>query len=164
MSTYYDRTSATHVDGSPIFKTEADEINEDKVADVIERAWRCRLVRYGALSIVDWFAERDGRIAGYLELKSRTHPTSKYPTVYLSQKKWLALHLLQLSGQPSIFVVKFTDDIRWIRVNEIDPRKVIIGGLNRVVKSRGDIEPVIEVPVSHMTPLTLNPKEGMNHE
>ncbi|GJF06718.1 hypothetical protein [Pseudonocardia sp. D17] len=151
---YYARTSATHLDGTPMFATAEDTRNEDQVAALVERAWRCRLHRFGTLAAVDWFATRDGRPVGVLELKSRTHPSGQYPTVFLNVRKWLALHLAAAGmGVPALFVVRFTDAIRWITLADVAAGAVRIGGTRRPVKSRSDVEPVIDVPVASMTVL-----------
>jgi hypothetical protein len=83
---------------------------------------------------------------GVGELKSRTHPRSQHPTVFLNLRKWLALCLAQAGlGVPAVFVVKFTDMVGWVSINQIDATRVRLGGCTRTVKSRNDIEPVIEV-------------------
>lgn len=149
---YYGRAGATHLDGTPVFATAEDTRNEDEVAAVCEHVWRCRLHRFGQLAAVDWFATRDGRPVGVLELKSRTHPAGQYPTVFLNLRKWLALHLAAAGmGVPALFVVRFTDSIRWITLADVPAGAVRIGGTRRIVKSRSDVEPVIDVPVSSMT-------------
>ena len=38
---YYSRNAAEFIDGSPIFKTQADEDSEDTVAKIIESEWGC---------------------------------------------------------------------------------------------------------------------------
>lgn len=150
-SDYYGRSGAVHLDGTPIFKTAEDERNEQSTARLIEDQFHCSLRPFGCLSPIDWFAERDGRLVGVLELKARTHASDKYPTVFLNVRKWLAL-LLAANGLsvPALFVVRFTDCVRYILVSDIDASKVRIGGTKCVVKSRSDIEPVIEVPVGDM--------------
>jgi hypothetical protein len=90
---YYDRQTATHVDGTPIFKSREDEQSERTVAEQLESAWRCQCRSFGRLSPVDWFFVQDGRLVG-------------------------------------------------------------IGELKTTVKSRNDIEPIIEVPIDQMRALT----------
>ena len=148
---YYDREIARHIDGTPIFKSVDDEKSEAYVASVISNSLSCCIDSFGKLSPIDWYAHKNGRLIGLLELKSRSHDSLKYKTVYLNVRKYLAL-LLGSSGLgvPSVFVVDFTDYIKWINVTEIKTNKIIIGGCKKIVKSRNDIEPIIEVPVSDM--------------
>lgn len=153
MSRYYDREKLTHVDGTKIFQNAEDIANENRVAEVVGKVWKCNLIRYASLAAVDWWIERHDRIVGYAELKCRAHMTTKYRTVFLNHRKWLALSLAQLSGQPALFIVAFTDEIRWIRLNHIDPTKIEIRGCKERKWKHTDIEPIIEVPVSDM--LTL---------
>lgn len=151
---YYNRVATTFVDGSPVFKSEEDERNEGTVAGDIERAWGCDARSFGKLAPIDWWFSRHGRVVGIGELKSRTHPHSQYPTVFLNVRKWLALVLASSGmGVPAIFVVRFSDDTRWIPVRDIDASNVSVGGLTHTVKSRNDIEPVIGVPVAVMRTL-----------
>ncbi len=153
--TYYDRSSATHLDGSLIFKTGEDEAAEARVATMIKAAWSCELQSLGKLAAVDWVAIRFGRPVGVLELKARKHDTQKYPTVFLNLRKWLALALSQIAlNVPAIFVVEFSNSTKWIPLSDIDATKIRIGGCREYVKSTNDIEPVIEVPVVDMRLLT----------
>jgi hypothetical protein len=46
--------------------------------------------------------------------------------------------------------VQFTDTIRYIDVAAVDARAIMIGGTNRIVKAKSDIEPVILVPIADM--------------
>src|SRR6188472_4237947 len=111
-ATYYDRQTATHIDGSPIFATQQDKSAEDAVAAIAEGVWGCQIRRFGALSPVDWFATRDGRVVGVLEVKSRSHAAAKYETVFLNVRKWLALTLASVGmGVPALYLVQFTDGV-----------------------------------------------------
>lgn len=152
-ASYYDREVTTFLDGSPVFATEKDRRNEESTARVLERAWRCELRRYGELSPVDWFAVRDGRIVGVLELKSRSHESTRYPTVFLNQRKQLSLVWAAMgTGAPALFVVRFTDGIWWTIVG-LAMGDIKLGGCREIVKARSDIEPVIHVPVAEMRQL-----------
>jgi hypothetical protein len=109
------------------------------------------------LAPVDWYALRHARIVGVAELKSRTHSSFQYPTVFLNVRKWLALQIASIGmGVPGLFVVRFTDGIAWIPIADIDPRRMILGGCSRVVKAESDIEPVIEVLIATMKLLNLD--------
>lgn len=152
-ASYYARKNVVHLDGTNVFQTHEDQENERLVATIIEGAWACELRSFGALSPIDWFAVRDGRVVGVLELKSRQHTSDKFATVFLNVRKWLALMLAEAGiGVPSIFAVKFTDKIMWVPVHDIEASRLRIGGCTRKVKSNSDVEPVIEVPVSIMRP------------
>ena len=157
---YYDRGEIDHLDGTKIFQTAADRDNEATVATIIEGKWNCNIRRFGVLSPIDWFAERNGRLVGVLEVKSRTHPSDKFPTVFLNVRKWLALRLASIGlGCPALFVVRFTDCVRWVAINDVDGTQNTIGGCSRIVKGISDIEPVIEVDIATMQILATEPHE-----
>lgn len=148
---YYDRTSQTYLDGTEIFQNETDRQNEESVAKSLGEAWGCRIRPFGALSPIDWHAERNGRFVGILELKARPHAHDRYPTVFLNVRKWMTLTRAELGlGVPALFVVKFDDGIFWIPVAQIDARQCRMGGCVKLVKSGNDIEPIIDVPISSM--------------
>lgn len=125
------------------------------VAEQIERHWNCKLHKFGSLCPIDWYAERAGRLVGVAELKSRTHASDTFSTVYLSVRKWLALSLASIGlGCPALFVVSFTDGVRWISVADVDASAIRICGVNRnKAKAERDanaIEPIIDVPVASL--------------
>lgn len=153
MTTYYARTSATNTDGTPLFATAADNAAQADVAALIERAFGpgLSLKPFGRLCPIDYYAERDGRLAAVLEVKSRSHDSTQYPTVFLNVRKWLALTMASLGlGVPAFFVVRFTDRVLFVDIADVDASEGRIGGTAKIVKSKSDREPVIEVPVSGM--------------
>lgn len=155
-SAYYSRESITHVDGTRIFQTPEDRARESAVAARLAGIWKCEVLHFGALSPIDWYATRDNRITGLLELKDRGHSSDKYPTVFLSVRKWLALQLGNIGfGKPAAFVVQFTDGIWWVRLANVDPRRIRMGGCTRrrAVTSESDWEPIIEVQIQSMRKL-----------
>lgn len=162
---YYSRENVTHLDGTQIFQTSQDRDSESVVASQIQQQWDCQLFRFGALAPIDWYSKRLDRLVGVLELKSRSHESTKYPPVFLNVRKWLALTLASTGlGVPAIFVVRFTDGIQWIPVNEVEASRVRIGGCSRRVKSDNDVEPVIEVAVNKLRPLISNKPEEEHHQ
>jgi hypothetical protein len=149
---YDKRQASVNTDGTPIYAVDYDKQHEVELARMLEGKWNCEVRRFGRLCSLDFYILRDGRLVGVAELKSRTHATTTYPTVYLNLRKWLALSLAAMGlGCPALFVVRFTDGVRYINVNDIDARQVSFGGCRQVVKSHTDREPVIEVPVVSMT-------------
>jgi len=150
-SSYYRRAGERHVDGTLLFKKPEDDEAERTVARLVEQRRGCEVRAFGALCAIDWYVMRAERLVGLLELKHRSHSSDRYPTVFLNVRKWLALLLAsQGLGVPGVFIVKFTDGVRWINVADVDARHHRIGGCKRRVKSVSDVEPVIEIPVSEM--------------
>jgi hypothetical protein len=148
---YYAREAEPVGDGTLSFATLQDERNEADAARLLEAHWKCELHLFGKLSPIDWYATRHGRIVAVAELKTRTHPSGRFPTVFLNVRKWLALSLAETGlGVPALFAVSFTDGVFYVRNAEVDASQVRIGGCSRVVKSSSDVEPVIEVPLELM--------------
>ena len=154
MTTYADRQPAQHLDGTSIWRDADDARGEAETAALLARAWGCSIKQFAPLSPLDYYAVRQERIVGYLELKTRSHSTTDYPTVFLSLRKWLGLTLAQVaSGVPGLFVARFTDAIRWVPVAEVDARAVRFAG-TRVAHARGrGVEPLIDVPLAIMREL-----------
>lgn len=153
---YYGREPTILDTGLASFVTKGDEAAEQDVAREIERAWDCTLHKFGMLSPIDFYAERKGQVVGMVEVKSRSHSTTDYPSVFLNVRKWLALQMAAVGmNVQAVFVVRFTDETRFIDMRDVDASRMRIGGVGRerAVSSRSDREPIIEVPVAKMAVL-----------
>lgn len=160
-SDYYERKTAKHIDGTPIFENEEDAAGKEEVAAFVEKAWSCQFNSFGTLAPVDWWIGQYGRVIGYAEVKVRTHARdvpNAYKTVFLNLRKWLALMLAESgTGKPSCFIVKFTDGIFWIPLSDVDASQIRVGGCRRFVKSVNDREPVIEIPCDKLRSIENSP-------
>jgi len=137
----------------PYFHSEDDEKNENLVGHLLEKPWRCVALRaVDPYSRVDWNFVRGKVVIAIGELKARTHPIDKYPTVFLSVSKYEALmdRKRELDVK-AVFVVRFScGTIRWIHADEIDNTKVRIAGRPPRPGSVHDQEPIIDVPIAQM--------------
>jgi hypothetical protein len=141
----------THTDGSPLYVDDLDQPNQQRVRELLEKAWSCRLMTFGKLAIVDFFALQHERICGIVEIKGARKPSTRYGTALLSVRKYDALLRHQICfGVPGIFVADFTDGVWFIRVGDIDHTRYSLKG-RRDRDSLTDIEPLIDVPVEAMT-------------
>jgi hypothetical protein len=153
---FYDRKATRHDDGTVMFTNDGDRANERVVAELIEKAWGCKTYRFPDLFHLDFYAEKNRKMVAVIEIKCRAMPSdgSKYRDVYLSLQKWL--HLTEVSSAflcSGIFVVKFEDDVvKYIRVDEVDPRYHIMSGTvrQREIDSPSKWEPMILVPIKDM--------------
>lgn len=153
-SNHYQRTSTRAPNGLLRFATPQDRQSEQETALLLGRLWNCEIKSFGLLSPVDFFAVREGLLIGVLELKTRTHASTTFNTVFLNLRKWGSLMLYHFGlGCPALYVIRFTDGYRWISITEVDASKWTIGGTKTIVKSHTDIEPVILVPVDQMHPI-----------
>jgi len=153
MEASFTWTRETLPNGERIFVSREAERSERETAALLEAAWDCKVHSFARLSALDFYIEKDLDIVAMLELKSRSHPSTQYPTVFLALRKWLALMLAGLgAGVSPLFVVRFTDGVRWINAGEVDPRALRLAG-HRNPRTRQDVEPLIDVPIADMRPL-----------
>jgi hypothetical protein len=151
VADYYAREGSANSDGTPLFANDCDKSSEREVVELLEAKWGCEIKQFGKLCPIDFYALRDGRLVGVMELKSRTHAANKFPTVFLNVRKWISLVMAQQGlGVPALFVVKFSDQIMYQHISAIDASAVRMGGTKEKVKSHTDVEPVIHVPIDSM--------------
>ncbi len=148
---YLNDTPHVHTDGTVVRTNEYAQEAEAEVCRAIERVTGATVHHFGALAPIDAYASRDGRVVAWLEIKVRSHASTKWKHVFLSVRKWWYLMTAELFQEvPAFFVVRFTDGIRYIRVTDIDPRNMRVVKANRAYQSRNDREVVILVPVEKM--------------
>src|SRR5215467_2160757 len=151
MVSYYDRPKIVHLDGTAIFTSPADQQADRIIADRLQEIWRCTIKPFAALCPVDWFAVRDERVVGVLELKTRAHDHNTFDETFLPFRKWCALKLASDGlGCPAVFVVRFTDLVMATTLAQIDPRNHRLGGGTR---KAGDFEPQVLIPVAQLKTL-----------
>lgn len=139
------------------FVTAEDEKREREVATIIEQEWDCKLRKFGKLDPIDFWAERDGYVVAFFEIKCRNISSTLYETVFVTLRKFLDLLRAQewSDGQAKAFVVvRWTDRIGWLHVNDIQPGSLTV--LRRSdFRAENDVEPAFEVPVSAFKTLTI---------
>lgn len=151
MSDYYNRPGGVAADGTPTYAVAADTEAESRVDRIVEAAWGCTVHKLPPLSPIDRYIEKDGRLVAYLEIKTRTHRADRFPDVWLNHRKYMALLNMHLAvGVATVFVVQFTDQIRWVDVSHLTPGSLRMGGTRRLVKSDTDREPMVKVMVADM--------------
>jgi hypothetical protein len=122
----------------------------------IEQAWKCKLHHLPHLFSVDFYAERDDNLVAWLEVKQRSCSSTKYATVFMNiGRKFRHLEALSLTA-PAMFVVRWSDGVtKYINVKDVAPDWQSIGGENnRWGAGQHDYEPVYEIPISVMKPLS----------
>ena len=128
--------------------------NEETAAKGVEQAERCIVHDFGEFNPVDWWYERDGRLAGVAEFKRRDCTIESYPTVFLAMTKWMELltyaHGLNV---PAHYVLGFNNGVYDITLAAINPRRHMLGGNTRKDGERNDREPLIEIPMGELTKL-----------
>lgn len=124
--------------------------DEKVVAKAIEKAWNVTCNKSGLFEHLDFTLVANNKIVAYAETKARSHVYGTYPTVYFSQRKWLAV---KKTGKPGYFVVKFNDGIRAARVDTLDGSKPIWAGRKDRENAPNDMEYIIEIPITRFKKL-----------
>lgn len=135
--------------------TAQDLENEARVAAEIEEKWNCKLTHLPHLFHVDWMAERNDKLVGFIEFKQRTYKASEKPYVHLNTaKKYRHLSMLSYTA-PAFFVVRFADGVtKWVNVNDIDDsHRTVSGEYNRWGEGKHDLEEMIIIPLRDMNDL-----------
>jgi hypothetical protein len=128
----------------------ADVAREDACADELAALWGCTVHRFPPLTAVDYYAERDGRVVGVIEIKTHPHPSTLHSRCYIDAHKLLALDLAALSfGVPAILIKRFTDGMFSIRVGDID-RATPVRVMGRQDRGRDERHPAVAIPVVSM--------------
>jgi len=127
----------------PIYETKTDVANERQIADQLERAWSCSLMKLSKpLSNVDMVAVRDGRVVALVEIKRRKYTSGQiqawggYMISLDKIKEGLAYS--RAAGLPFILAVGLADGTFTIRVDDATPDVVRIGGRS----DRGDAKDI----------------------
>ena len=83
-SGYYGRVPGENSDGTPVYANDLDKANEGEVRGALEAAWGCEVRPFGPLCPIDFYVLRDGRLAGVVEAKVRSHGSDRFETVFLN--------------------------------------------------------------------------------
>ena len=92
-SDYYSRTHTVNSDGVRGFATKQDVWNQQKAATEFANVLGAEMKEFGQLCAIDYYALVKGKMAGVVEVKCRSHESSRFPTVFLNVRKWLALQM-----------------------------------------------------------------------
>lgn len=153
MVTYYDRTL---VNGTE-WRQPEDASVEDLVRQHLADRWQCEVIEYPQFHGIDWYAVRDKKVIANIEFKGRKHVSGKYPTVYLSQNKYLTLLVSTIATNVAgLFVARWADGlVRMVDVTQLIPGNLQVAGAGRLRngETRLAVEPMIEIPVSQMMEL-----------
>lgn len=130
-------------------ETAGDLDREARIGARISAAWHVTLCKMPGPYPIDWYAERQGRVIAWVELKTATYPSDRYGTAVISLRKLEELLGHSAWGRAGLFVVAFTDGAWYIEAREIDKShaEVLARRHNRRPE---DTEPVVKVPLTDM--------------
>jgi hypothetical protein len=135
--------------------TQANLDTAQAVKDEIAERWQYQIRSFGMFSPVEcYMTDPDATVVrGIANITARNNASTKFPTIWLNCRSWLALMMASTGMQvPAYFIVKFSDQIMWIDVAQVGGMRMIMAGR----KDRGlanDIEPVFDIPIAAMNPL-----------
>jgi hypothetical protein len=131
---------------------ENDERNEQRVAELIERAWGVQMRKFGRFDRLDRFGVENGVTRFVAEIKVRRNESNRYPTVFASAAKWFyLLRFGEALGVPGLYVFAFTDGVvGYVKADEIDARRNRIAGRIDRVDAPNDQELIIDVPIEQL--------------
>lgn len=121
-----------------LHETDADRQRESAIAERIARAWRCELQKLGRISPIDYAIKRDGRVAGWLEIKTqnKTEDQLRAWGILIDVEKMVAAHSFAIvTGLPVFIAVNTLAGLYYSRVGpHLAPEAVKICGRS----DRGD--------------------------
>lgn len=131
----------------PIYETQGDLSREAGVAHHIGNAWGCSMQKLQPRDAFDYAAMRGDEIVGFVEIKNRTNPMGRYPTYMISMTKLATAQSIYLATYvPCVLVVKWSDCIGWISLNNAEVVLKMGGRSDR--NDPQDTEPVCHIDMS----------------
>ena len=131
------------------FHTDQSRQNEIDAAVKLEKFWKAKIHSYGDYNAVDWWIEKGGRVWAVGEFKNRSIRSDKFPTLFISLRKWTMLQLASLTGAIPFFVVNFKDGLFVLTLQEAPVSNLFVHK-RRKNRARNDTEPMRAVPVNMM--------------
>lgn len=134
------------------WESSGDRRNESDVARALEVRWDCRLHKLPKQYRMDYLVTRGGVATAFVEVKCRTHSSSRYKTLMLSLSKHMAARTMSIAtGLPVLLVVRYTDETRYVSLVQSFP--MTMGGRTASTRDERDLEPIIEIPTERMQDL-----------
>jgi len=134
------------------WESSGDRRNESDVARALEARWDCRLHKLPKQYRMDYFVTRGGKGFAFVEVKCRTHSSTRYKTLMLSLSKHMAAKTMShATGLPVLLVVRYTDATRFVSLTDEFPMSM--GGRTATARDERDLEPIIQIPTERMSDL-----------
>lgn len=119
--------------------------NEQKIQAILEKVWKITLRHTEPFAPADFYIIENDSIVGAIEIKTRSHKFGKYPTIWMSLRKYISLKNLNLKD--IYYVINYPNTVRYIKLDDIDSSKIVTSGRTDRVDAPNDIETLIEIPI-----------------
>tara|TARA_Y100000289_G_C3862108_1_gene119062 strand:+ start:68 stop:517 length:450 start_codon:yes stop_codon:yes gene_type:complete len=95
---------------SKVYENQQDKKNEEKLAELLAKKFKCEMLPEPKFSYFDYVAHRNKRPVAMIEMRKRSHEYSKYPTIMMPLQKLTAYHAVKgIMNLPCYFVVQWKD-------------------------------------------------------
>lgn len=143
----------------PAYETEGDLLRERKAIEAIEAIHGVSLRKTPRFYAIDYCLMKDGKVAGWVEIKGKTFPRETYPTFYTSVEKFLRLvRMGHFTGLPSFLICSWSDGVFYSMQDAHAGRRYDIRMGGRTDRNDSDdVEPVIHIPVTDFHPISKMP-------
>jgi hypothetical protein len=142
----------------PEYETEADLTRERAVISLVAAACKVQIAKLPKRYVLDYAVVKGGNVAGFAEVKVRTHGVAEHPTYLLSLAKYQeARFMYGTTGFDTVLLVQFTDCLMTCDLSKVPPGSMRIAMGGRV--DRGDWqdqEPCIFIPMDYFKRMEIN--------
>ena len=137
----------------PIYQSNRDLTNENKIKAIVEPKWECELKKLPFAYHIDWMALRKNNPLAFIEIKWRENlPINKYPEYMMSLNKLMkGKEYTKETNLPFILIVYFTEGAYYLKQNDIEVRYGYGGRFDR--GDAQDVEPMVFIPIGAFIPL-----------
>ena len=126
---------------------ENDQLNEDRVRDILWETQSIKLHQYAKYSPIDFWMEKDGQVMGMAELKTSFKPNDQF--AYLNVRKYTNLQLASAGFNCKGYFIsqRLNGQIYICDVNKLVGNVFIV---DRGLKGKNEREPVKAININTM--------------
>lgn len=134
----------------PLYESEQDRENEDRVAKTLSNKFECTYFKLPIAYKADYAFLREEKVVGLVEVRCRNVTFAKYETIMLSvHKRMDCLALADALKVPALFAVQYQDGLYTINLEE-EPDFARVGGRSQL-RDWQDVEIVFHYNTGRLT-------------
>jgi hypothetical protein len=131
----------------PLYETQQDRDNEQAMARIISARYGCTMHKMPMKYTLDYAAQKDGRVIGFVEMRRRRIPMHKYSTYMIALHKVIkAKELSSVTGLPCLLAIQWTDRLGIVDISKCEFEIEINGSMRR--NDPQDIEPMALINIA----------------